>query len=358
MLLQMSSDKLLPNPVLVSEQKWEIGAVPFVSVFCLTYNHVHFIRDAIEGFLRQKTKFPFEIIIHDDASSDGTVDIVREYEGKFPHIINPIYQSKNRFSMGDELFTKFLLPKASGRYIAVCEGDDYWIDPLKLQKQVDIFNEYPDTIICGARAKTWSESKKSFTVITPAVDKDITCMTPKQLFYLGDWVKNCTRMIPKDLLLSIPADYMMDYRHVHYILAKKPAGTFRCLDEVVAVYREHSGGVFSGAKHINVQKDYFESTRLIAKLYDDERAIIMRENALHTAKELLLTRSFSSRERIYYVFQFIYLVFRNFSYLGIKRALDRLIYRISIYLDRFPTIKTSLQYFYGFRKRSNRSAKK
>jgi hypothetical protein len=141
-------------------------------------------------------------------------------------------------------------------------------------------------------------------------------------------------------------------------MAKNPSGTFRCLDEVVAVYREHSGGVFSGASSIDVQKDYFESARLIAKLYDDERAIIMRENALHTAKELFLNRSLLVRERICYVFQYIYLAFRNFSYLGMKRALDRLIYRISIYLDRFPTIKTSLQYFCGSRKRPNQSAKK
>ena len=358
MIPQMVPDEQLSRPVLVVDQKWKKSVAPVVSVFCLTYNHAHFIRNTIEGFLSQKTKFPVEIIIHDDASSDGTVEIVREYEGKFPHLINPIYQSKNRFSMGDELFTKFLLPKARGRYIAVCEGDDYWIDPLKLQKQVDIFNQHPDTIICGARAKTWSESKKNFTVTTPALDKDITCMTPKQLFYLGDWVKNCTRMIPKNLLLSIPAEYMMDYRHVHFILAKNPAGAFRCLDEVVAVYREHSGGVFSGAKPIEVQKGYFESARLIAKLYDDERAIIMRENALHAAKELFLTHSISLLERIFYIFQYTSLVFRNFSYLGIKRAFDRLIYRISIYLDRFPVLKTRLQYFYEFLENSNQHPKK
>lgn len=183
-------------------------------------------------------------------------------------------------------------------------------------------------------------------------------MTPKQLFYLGDWVKNCTRMIPKDLLLSIPIDYMMDYRHVHYLLAKHPSGMFRCLDEVVAVYREHTGGVFSGAEPISVQKEYFESARLIAKLYDDERAVIMRENALHSAKDIFLTRSLPLRERIYYIFQYVSLVFGNFSYLGLKRTLDRLIYRVSIYMDRFPAFKKKLQYFHDFLKKTNQRIKK
>lgn len=328
---------------------------PLLSVCLITYNHAGYIKQAIEGVLMQKVSFSWELIIADDCSTDGTREIILDFQKRFPKLIRLILQEKN---VGPDRNWSDLIRASNAKYIAYLEGDDYWVDPLKLQKQVDIFLEFPDTVICGARAKTWSETKNEFTYITPTIGKDISCMTPEKFFYFGDWIKSVTRVVPRDIMLSIPLEYGMDYRQVHYILAKKPAGTFRCLDEVVAVYREHSGGVFSGAKHINVQKDYFESTRLIAKLYHDERAIIMRENALHTAKELFLTRSLSSRERIYYVFQFIYLVFRNFSYLGIKRALDRLIYRISIYLDRFPTIKTSLQYFYGFRKRSNQSAKK
>ena len=358
MFIETISGSLLDSPVLLTEQKWEDQVVPHVSIFCITYNHKAFIRDAIEGFLSQKTTFPVEILVHDDASLDQTPEIIAEFEKKYPKLIIPIYQSENQLSKGYDPLIEFLIPRARGKYVAICEGDDYWLDPLKLQKQVEIFSQYPDTVICGARAKTWSEHKKVFTVITPALDKNITCMTPEQLFYLGEWVKNCTRMIPRELFSSIPAEYMMDYRHVHYLLAKNPAGTFRCLDEVVAVYREHTGGVFSGAKPIDVQKEYFESARLIAKLYDDERAIVMRENALHTAKELFLTHSLSVRERIYYFFQYIHLTFRNFSYLGVKRALDRFIYRASAYLDRFPNVKSILQYVYGLIKRSSQFTKK
>ena len=108
-----------------------------VSICCATYNHQKYIRDAIEGFLMQKTTFPFEILIHDDASTDGTADIIREYEAKYPDIIKPIYQRENQYSKGIKISQVYQFPRAQGKYIALCEGDDYWIDPLKLQKQVD-----------------------------------------------------------------------------------------------------------------------------------------------------------------------------------------------------------------------------
>jgi glycosyltransferase involved in cell wall biosynthesis len=85
----------LPRPVRITEHQWPEGTVPLVTITCVTYQHVNFIRDAIEGFLMQETTFPVEILIHDDASTDGTADIVREYEAKYPHLIKPIYQMEN-----------------------------------------------------------------------------------------------------------------------------------------------------------------------------------------------------------------------------------------------------------------------
>lgn len=328
---------------------------PLLSVCLITYNHADYINQAIEGVLMQKVSFSWELIIADDFSTDGTRETVIDFQKRFPKFIKLILQEKN---VGPDRNWSDLIKASNAQYVAYIEGDDYWVDPNKLQKQVDIFLEYPDTVICGARAKTWIETKKNFAYITPDIGKNISCMTPKNFFYLGDWIKSVTRVVPRDIILSVPLEYGMDYRQVHYILAKNPAGYFRCLEEVVAVYREHSGGVFSGAKPIDVQKEYFESARLIAKLYDDERAIVMRENALDTAKKLFLASSLSLGERSYYFFQSISLVFHNFSYLGIKRALDRFIYRASAYLDRFPNVKSILQYVYGLIKRSSQFTKK
>ncbi|HAF30218.1 MAG TPA: hypothetical protein DCG75_14345 [Bacteroidales bacterium] len=110
---------------------------PLVSILCITYNHEQYISQAIEGFLIQKTKFPIEIIIHDDASTDNTAIIIRSYEEKSPNLFYNIYQIENQFSKGDGDVGKIAFSAARGKYIALCEGDDYWTDPYKLQKQVD-----------------------------------------------------------------------------------------------------------------------------------------------------------------------------------------------------------------------------
>lgn len=110
---------------------------PLVSICCVTYNHESYIRAAIEGFLIQKTTFPFEIIIHDDASVDGTADIINDFAKKHKDQIIPILQKKNRYSQGISPSPTYVWPRARGKYIALCEGDDYWTDPDKLQIQVD-----------------------------------------------------------------------------------------------------------------------------------------------------------------------------------------------------------------------------
>jgi glycosyltransferase involved in cell wall biosynthesis len=111
--------------------------VPLVSIICPTYNHEAYIRESLDGFVMQRTNFPFEIIVHDDASTDSTAEIVKEYEVKYTHLFNNIYQAENQYSKEVMSVTKILLNAASGKYIACCEGDDYWTDPYKLQKQVD-----------------------------------------------------------------------------------------------------------------------------------------------------------------------------------------------------------------------------
>jgi glycosyltransferase involved in cell wall biosynthesis/GNAT superfamily N-acetyltransferase len=124
-----------------------------VSVCCVTYNHKYFIAHAIDGFLMQKTDFPFEVLIHDDASTDGTATIIREYEAKYPDIIKPIYQTENQYSKGVKISLTYQWIRAKGKYIAMCEGDDYWIDPYKLQKQVDFLETHEDVSMCFHNVK-------------------------------------------------------------------------------------------------------------------------------------------------------------------------------------------------------------
>lgn len=124
---------------------------PLVAIRCITYNHEPYIRDALEGFVMQKTNFPFVAIVHDDASTDGTAAIIREYAAKYPDIIKPIYETENQYSKHDGSLRRIMndaVLATGAKYIAYCEGDDYWTDPLKLQKQVDFLESHPDYSMC------------------------------------------------------------------------------------------------------------------------------------------------------------------------------------------------------------------
>lgn len=122
-----------------------------VSVLCTAYNHELYLRQCLDSLLMQQTDFRYEIIVHEDVSTDGTRTIVEEYAGRYPDLIVPIYQTENQYSKGN-LYQRILFPAAKGKYIAICEGDDFWTDPCKLQKQVDIMEADPQ---CGLVCTFW-----------------------------------------------------------------------------------------------------------------------------------------------------------------------------------------------------------
>lgn len=133
--------------------------LPVVSVCCTTFNHEPYIAEAIDGFLMQETEFPFEILIRDDCSTDKTASIVKEYAEKYPSLIKPVFEKENTYSKGVKPMPQ-LFKLATGKYIALCEGDDYWTDPLKLQKQVDFLEESEDYVITYTSAEGFDENGK------------------------------------------------------------------------------------------------------------------------------------------------------------------------------------------------------
>lgn len=153
---------------------------PLVSILCDAFNHENFIREAIQGFLSQETNFPFEIIIHDDASTDQTASIIKEFADQYPLIIKPVLQTINQYSQKINFWSDVTFPKAKGKYIALCEGDDYWIDPLKLQKQVDFLENNSEYVI------TWTD------------------------FFM----KKGNEIVPNDFKDSLPEIYSIDFDNV------------------------------------------------------------------------------------------------------------------------------------------------
>ena len=137
---------------------------PLVSIRCVVYNHEPYLRQCLDGFVMQKTTFPFEAIVHDDASTDGSAAIIREYAEKYPNIIKPIYETNNQHSKHDGSLARIMdaAIHPNAKYIAMCEGDDYWSDPNKLQIQVDFLEGHPDYSLTAHEYKEWNETEQRF----------------------------------------------------------------------------------------------------------------------------------------------------------------------------------------------------
>ena len=218
---------------------------PLVSVCFITYNHVSFIKDAIEGFLMQKTNFPYEIIIHDDASTDGTSEIVKEYADKYPDLIVPILQKENQYSKkGVGILRDFIYPRTKGKYIAFCEGDDYWTDPLKLQKQFDFMEKYPDCSMCFHRSKIEFYSKKKNSKTIKKIGQEskrfnFTFFPENKLFYEGgSRVPSATMFYRTKYMNTLPNWYFnCPVGDMPLKLYLSQMGRIGYLDEVMGVRR-------------------------------------------------------------------------------------------------------------------------
>ena len=140
---------------------------PLLSIQCLVYNHEPYLRQCLDGFVMQKTDFPFEAIVHDDCSTDGSASIIKEYADKYPTIIKPIFEKENQYSkIGFSGINNIMLNQSKGKYIASCEGDDYWTDPFKLQKQVDYMEAHPECGLVWAKASIFYQATGAFKGIS------------------------------------------------------------------------------------------------------------------------------------------------------------------------------------------------
>ncbi len=238
-------EQCLSTPVRVTDQTWDEDMPPLVSVSCKTYMHASFIRDAIEGFLMQETTFPVEILIHDDASTDGTADIVREYEARHPQLIRATYQVENQYKKKPKT-AKYVKPHPRrGKYVAICEGDDYWTDPLKLQKQITFLESNPeyvlsfhDCIIIDEQGRVVKDSKLGRKQRRDYSKKDLAsgCLVPT---LSAVYREEKRKQIPPKPLHVLNGD-----TYVFSNLGKFGKGHYH-KDIKPAVYRRHKGGIWS-----------------------------------------------------------------------------------------------------------------
>ena len=274
----------LTQPAPISEQAWPADVTPVVSVCCVTYNHGPFVRQCLDGFLMQETTFPVEILLHDDASTDDTAAVIREYAERHPALFKPILQTENQYSKGVSPNIQFNIPRARGRYIALCEGDDYWTDPRKLQLQADFLERNPEYVICYHDAEVVDESG---LVINESLLKDEWKRDySADDLRLAAWTATLTRCY-RNIRVDIPEEFnRVVSRDIFSTVLLGRHGKGKYIDSIrPARYRQHSGGVYSGRSKEDQALGSFDS-RLYMYLY--HRRVSGKEFALRFLSERVL----------------------------------------------------------------------
>ncbi|QUR67328.1 glycosyltransferase [Mycobacterium spongiae] len=213
-------------------------ATPKVSVVSITYNHQAYIRESLDGFVSQMTDFPVEIIVADDASTDATPAIIQEYSDRYPHLFRPILRPKN---VGVHANLTDALSAAQGDYLALCEGDDFWIDPLKLSKQIAFLDQHPQTTVCFHPVRvTWDDGRAQDSEFPPNFlrrDLSVEALIARNFIQTNSVVyrrQPCYDDIPAGIM---PVDWYLHLRHA-------VSGDIAMLTDTMAVYRRHEQGIW------------------------------------------------------------------------------------------------------------------
>ena len=256
----MSSDSFLGGG-----RGWVNDGEIKVSVICNAYNHEEYIRDAIEGILHQKTEFAFEVLIHDDASTDNTAQIIKEYEGKYPNIIKPIYQIANQYSLYKSITVDYQLPRANGEYIALCEGDDYWIDENKLQTQYDFLENNPRFNMCVHRAYMYDCVTKKIIKKMPE-DELSRSISLEEIIYRGAMWPTASVFCRKSIFENPPHFFDFFKLDYTYMLLGAFYNDLYYMDSIMAVYRWRANNSWTNSFHSDKEKQRIHLNRMNSML--------------------------------------------------------------------------------------------
>lgn len=223
-----------------------------VTILCTAYNHERYIRQCLEGFIMQQTNFRFEAIVHDDASTDATASIIREYAIKYPHIIKPILQTENQYSQGKKIGVIMEQRFPFGKYIAECEGDDYWINPNKLQQQVDFLQRHQEYAMVCNRTRLYSEQKKQFVGENCCYDHSQTINVKDIILKGGLFLSTCSLLYRKSMMPPELPDYWVNCHVGDYPLQIQAAmkGKVYYFHKAMSVYRIDNSTSWTGRKNL------------------------------------------------------------------------------------------------------------
>jgi len=263
---------------------------PLVTILSLAYNHAPYIRQALESFVRQEVSFPIEVVINDDASSDGTADIIREYEKSYPEIICPIYQKENQTVLGRNLIREILIPNIRGKYVAICEGDDFWTDMQKLQKQATYMEEHPDCSMTASSANLVYEEETICTI--KRHNEECNIDADEIITGGGNWLATASLCCRTDVFLDYPrframaaiADYPL-------MILSAFKGKVHYFPECMAAYRfmrpESWSATIPVGQDIKRKREWIEAeialyTRLLQYSPHHEKIVLRRRKIFET----------------------------------------------------------------------------
>lgn len=258
-----------------------------VSICCLVYNHEKYLRECLEGFVKQKTNFKFEVLIHDDASTDNSTDIIREYEERYPDIIKPIYQKENQYSKGVKISFTYQYPRAKGKYIALCEGDDYWCNENKLQTQVDYLESHKNCSMCFHAAKVIDYSNGE-EHIQSAYNKNCIAPTSDIIIGGGLFIPTASILCKKKYMLELPDYYYKadigDYPLQLHLASK---GKVYFFSMPMSVYRYRTEGSWTAQNENQSIERKKEHLRLESEWLEDFNRETSYQYANAVAKRIL-----------------------------------------------------------------------
>lgn len=271
---------------------------PLVVISCLTYNHGAYLQDALEGFVKQKTDFPFVAIVHEDASTDNTADVLRKYAEKYPDIILPIFEKENQYSKGDQELNKVMRAarEATGaKYMAMCEGDDYWIDPLKLQKQVDFLEAHPDfgLVHTAVFESSWKDNFNKLSVEKRLVPEG----NVSEEILRRNFIYTLSVMIRRELweYVKKEVDPLPGFDRIIWICLSRHT-KFHYIDEVMGTYRIMKNSATHGTNK-QILLSHINMTNIILEYFNKNHFDKKDIDAFYLERcRILLKYSFSARD--------------------------------------------------------------
>lgn len=245
-----------------------------VAIKVIVYNHEPYLRDCLDGFVMQQTNFPFVAIVHDDASTDNSAAIIREYTEKYPDIIKPIYETENQYSKGDGSLGRIMnkaVDAIGAKYIAMCEGDDYWTDPLKLQKQVDFLESHPEYSMCFHKVKVLSHDSNDINLYDHLCEREYSACE----IYDRWTIPTCSVLYNRHKLKLLRPKKCI-FGDIVLFLSLANDGKLFCFDFIGGVYRRHQKGVSTQCNN-EQYKALYHQYKEMEKLFPNVREISKRK---------------------------------------------------------------------------------